>query len=1042
MRPESVSFAVSRRASSRLSFAGVLLLCVFGLATPPQARAQQVEGIDALRVRNIGPAGMSGRVAAVAVVEADPTQIFVGAATGGVFRSRDGGVTWDPVFDDQPALGIGAIAVFQPNPDLVWVGTGEGNPRNSAGVGDGLFRSRDGGERWERVGLEGSERIHRIVTHPRDPDVVWVGVMGPAWSDGEARGVYRTTDGGDSWERVLHVDERTGVADLIIDPGNPDKLFAAMWDFRRTPDFFRSGGPGSGLFVTYDGGDHWDPVGVEAGLPEGDLGRIGLAFAPSDPDIVYALVEATRNALLRSDDGGRSFEVVSDRPNVNPRPFYYADLRVDPHDPDRIYSLHSTMQVSHDRGVSFRTVVPSAILHGDVHELWINPADSRHMIMGNDGGIGISYDRGENWRFVENLTLAQFYHISLDDALPYNVYGGLQDNGSWYGPSDVWESKGILNAHWRRVGGGDGFSVLDDPTDPRYGYSMSQGGNLQVFDRTTGRRQGIRPIALDDTPLRFNWNAALAVDPHDPATLYLGSQYVHRTRDRGASWEVISPDLTTNDPTKQRQDQSGGLTLDATGAENHTTLIDISPSPVEAGVLWAGSDDGNVQLTRDGGASWTNVGVDIEGAPETGWVADIEPSPHDADVAWVVFDEHRRGDWTPYLFRTDDAGGSWVRLGSEIEGFLHAVEHDPVEPNLVFAGTEFGLWMSLDRGERWQRFSGIPAVPVRDLEVHARDGDLVVGTHGRGIWIVDAIHALRELAAVPGRDAQPVWVAEVPPSYLHPVAEGIGYRSTGMAMWQGPTRSRGAILTYGVGRDADRGAEIEIVDADGLRVAALRGPAARGLNRVVWGLGADDPDPATGLADGMQVLPGDYRVVVTVGGESAGRDFTVQPDPRVAAPDLMAERTRHQLVREAQDRADLAGEAAGRLSTLRSALARLLPRLDDGALTEQGRELDAAAAELEERLFRGPQCQGICGGTTIVAPVRAAVGRLRGGTGPIVAVERDAIAAAEAALTVVLDEFNALVEGPARAFAAALARSDHSLLPDLTPLVRGGGGAR
>ncbi len=1005
------------------------------------ARAQSVQGLEALAVRNVGPAGMSGRVAAVAVVESDPTSIFVGAATGGVFRSRDGGVTWTPVFDEQPVLGVGAIAVFQPNPDLVWVGTGEGNPRNSAGVGDGLFRSRDGGDTWERVGLEGSERIHRILTHPHDPDRVWVGVMGPAWSDGDVRGVYRTSDGGDTWERVLHIDGGTGVADLVMDPSNPDKLLAAMWDYRRSPDFFRSGGPGSGLYVTYDGGDRWDPVGVEAGLPEGDLGRIGVAFAPSDPDIVYALVEATRNVLLRSDDGARTFEIVSDRPNVNPRPFYYADLRVDPSDPDRLYSLHSTMQVSHDRGVSFRTVVPSAILHGDVHELWIDPDDPDHMIMGNDGGIGISYDRGENWRFVENLTLAQFYHISLDDAVPYNVYGGLQDNGSWYGPSDVWESKGILNAHWRRVGGGDGFSVLDDPTDPRYGYSMSQGGNLQLFDRSTGRRFGIRPVAVDGEALRFNWNAALAVDPLDPATLYLGSQFVHRTRDRGRSWETISPDLTTDDTSKQRQDVSGGLTLDATGAENHTTLIDISPSPVASGVIWAGSDDGNVHLTRDAGASWTNVGRNMRGAPETGWVADIEPSPHDADVAWVVFDEHRRGDWTPYLFRTDDGGASWTRLGSEIAGFIHAVEHDPVEPNLVFVGTEFGAWMSLDGGASWERLSSVPAVPVRDLEIHARDGDLVLGTHGRGIWIVDAIHALRELAADPARGDEPVWIAPVPTTYLHPTAEAIGYRSTGMAMWQGETRARGALITYGVAAPQATGAEISILDAEGREVAALRGSAEAGLNRVAWDLVSRDPDGATGLADGVAVWPGEYRVEVSVGEASTGRDFVVHPDPRVPATDLVAWRERHDAVRTAQAMADLASEAASRLSELRAAVARVVPRLSDDEAARQGRELDDAVAALEERLFRGPDCQGICGGSTVSDPVRAAVGRLRGGVGAVAPVERAALALAEEALNTVLAEFNALVEGPGRSFAGVVARAEVSALPDLTPLVIGGGGA-
>lgn len=1016
------------------------LLATALLAAPSSAQTP-VQGLDALGVRNIGPAGMSGRVAAVDVVLSDPSIIFVGSATGGVFRSRDGGVTWDPVFDDQPALGIGAVAVFQPNPDLVWVGGGEGNPRNSAGVGDGIFRSRDGGDSWERVGLEGSERIHRIVTHPSDPDVVWAGVMGPAWADGEVRGVYRTLDGGDTWQRVLYVDPGTGVADLVADPGNPDRLLAAMWDFRRSPDFFRSGGPGSGLYATDDGGDNWTRLGPDDGLPEGELGRIGLAFAPSDPDVVYALVEAERSALLRSDDGGRSFTTVSDRPGVAPRPFYYADLRVDPANPNRLYSLHSSAQVSDDGGRTFRTMVSSAILHGDVHELWIDPDDGRHMIMGNDGGIGITWDGGDNWRFVENLTLAQFYHISLDDAVPFHVYGGLQDNGSWHGPTDVWESKGILNAHWRRVGGGDGFSVFDDPSGDRYGYSMSQGGNLQVFDRVTGARVGIQPVHPEGVDLRFNWNAALSLDPHDPSALYLGSQFVHRTRDRGASWETISPDLTTDDPEKQRQDVSGGLTLDATGAENHTTLIDISPSPVTPGVIWAGSDDGNVQLTRDDGATWTNTVGAMDGAPATGWVADIEPSHHDAGTAWVAFDEHRRGDWTPYLFRTDDFGASWTRLGTEIDGFIHAVEEDPHEPNLVFAGTEFGLWMSLDGGSTWRRFETIPATPVRDLEIHERDGDLVLGTHGRGIWVVDGIHPLRELAGRPDLVDAAVHLFETPTAWLRDTAEGIGYRSTGMAMWQGETRPAGALVTFHGGADARGRARVRVSDGAGRRVAEWTTSVAPGLNRTIWDLEADDPDPATDLADGMPVVPGRYAVTVEVGDDSSEGSVEVRADPRIPAPDLAALAERYAAIREAAARADLAGRAQARLREVREAVVAVADALDEGDLARRGRALNEDLAALERRLFTGAECQGICGGDPVVGAVRSPLSRLRSGTGPVTPLERTIVDRAEAALTEVLEAVNGALAGPVSDFAAAAEAADPSPFPDLTPIRRGGGGA-
>ena len=431
----------------------VLAMAVALTATATTGSAQESpDPFASMRAREIGPAGMSGRVADVEVALNDRNIIYVGASTGGLFKSDDGGITWNAVFDDQPALGIGAVAVFQPNPDIVWAGTGEGNPRNSAGVGRGLFKSIDGGHTWQAMGLERSERIHRILTHPTDPDIVYVGVLGPAWSDGQERGLYRTRDGGESWDRVLWQNERTGISEVVMDPRNPDKLFAGMWEFRREPWFLTSGGPGSGLFVTHDGGDSWRRFTEDDGMPSGELGRIGLAISPSNPDVVYALIEAGKSALVRSEDGGRSWDTVSDQPGVNPRPFYYSDLRIDPKNENRLYRLQSAVQVSEDQGRSWRTIVPSQIVHGDVHELWIDPDDPRRMILGEDGGIAFTYDRGDKWRFVENLGLAQFYHIAVDDAVPFNIYGGLQDNGSWWGPSTVWENKGILNAHWFRVG--------------------------------------------------------------------------------------------------------------------------------------------------------------------------------------------------------------------------------------------------------------------------------------------------------------------------------------------------------------------------------------------------------------------------------------------------------------------------------------------------------------------------------------------------------------------------------------------------------------
>jgi photosystem II stability/assembly factor-like uncharacterized protein len=960
----------------------VLLVVLSAWTTlPGTAPAQQVrDPFASMRAREIGPAGMSGRVSDVEVALRDRSVMYVGAATGGVFKSADGGITWKPVFDGQPALSIGAVAVFQPNPDIVWVGTGEGNPRNSAGVGRGLFKSMDGGRTWRSMGLEKSERIHRILTHPTDPDVVYVGVMGPAWSDGDERGLYRTRDGGVTWERVLWRNARTGIGEVVMDPANPDKIFAAMWEFRRDPWFLTSGGEGSGLFVTHDGGDSWRQVTAADGIPEGALGRTGLAVAPSDPDVVYALIEAEQSALVRSDDGGVTWSTISDEPGVNPRPFYYADLRVDPTNENRLYRLQSSIDVSEDQGRNWRTVVPSGIIHGDVHELWIDPDDSRRMILGEDGGIAFTYDRGDTWRFVENLPLAQFYHIALDDALPFNIYGGLQDNGSWFGPSTVWENKGILNAHWRRVGGGDGFSVMPDLTDPdRFGYSMSQGGNLQHFDKVTGARRSIQPVHPEGLFLRFNWNAGLTQDPRSPGTLYLGSQFLHRSDDQGRSWRIVSPDLTTNDPAKQRAFQSGGLSMDASGAEMHTTIISVAPSPIEDGLIWVGTDDGNVQVTRDGGATWTNVRDNVPGLAPGIWVPDVQPSRHVAGRAYLVAEDHRRGDWTARVWVTEDYGARWRSLATDgIDAFVHAIEEDPVSPDLLFLGTEFGLRISFDRGATWQRYTaGVPAVPIRDLLVHPRDGDLALGTHGRALIVLDDVRPLRELTANPGLRSAAVHVFTPPPAYDVTEAEGIGYRSTGHAMQQGETRPVGALLTFWA--VAPGRASVRITDEAGAVVYTRTVAAVAGANRFSWSLTpGGDADEAT-FPRQMSVFPGTYRVGVTLGDASSSAPLEVRPDPRGAPSraDLVAKRDALlQTGALVRDVAGLRQELADALKGVETVLASM--GAGDEALARQGRDVRSALRAMLERHFTGPECQGMCGGEVTADAVRSPVGRIAG----------------------------------------------------------------
>jgi photosystem II stability/assembly factor-like uncharacterized protein len=882
-----------------------------------------------MKARSIGPAGMSGRVADVVAAPSDPTIVYVGAATGGVWKSVNGGLTFEPVFDDQPVAAIGAIAVHPTDPDVVWVGTGEGNVRNSVSVGNGIYRTRDGGRTWEHLGLEATERIHRIIIHPQDPSTVWVAAMGREWGENEERGVYRTRDAGRTWERVLYVNERTGAADLIIDPSNPEKLFAAMWEYRRWPWFFNSGGPGSGLHVTRDGGETWTRLTPDDGLPEGKLGRIGLGIAASDSRIVYAYIEAEENALFRSDDGGLSWLSVGKGDNVGNRPFYYADIRVDPERADRVYSLWSVVSVSEDGGRNFRQLVGWDI-HPDHHAMWINPTDASHIIIGNDGGVAISRDRGRTWRFVRNLPLAQFYHVRVDMEQPYNVYGGMQDNGSWKGPSTVLENGGIRNFHWAEVGFGDGFDTSPDPGDPMRGYAMSQEGFLSRWDLRTGERKDIRPAPEEGGALRFNWNAGFAQDPFEPATIYYGSQFVHRSTDRGDTWKVISGDLTTDNPEWQKQAESGGLTLDVTGAENFTSIVAVAPSPVEPGVLWVGTDDGRLHVTRDGGANWSSVEANLPGVPENTWIPHIEPSHFDAGSAFVVLDDHRRSNWTPYVFRTDDYGSHWESIAGEDEvwGYALSIAQDPVDRDLLFLGTEFGLWVSTSGGSDWFKWThGVPTVGVRDLVVHPRDHDLIIGTHGRAAFILDDISPLRGLDGETLREGL----------HLFPASDAVQYRSRqtgasrfpGHGEFRGESRQTGAIFSIVVsgedlphpdewmererqaavraslaqetsgegdeveGDGAGSAVELTVADGQGEVVRTWEADVHQGLNRVSWNLRRDGfrrPETGTGEGpdsefrpSGIRVLPGAYTVTVAYDGQERSESFSVLPDPRESA---------------------------------------------------------------------------------------------------------------------------------------------------------------
>ncbi len=854
-------------------------LLVALLAAPGGAAEVDSHTWGGLEARSIGPAAMSGRVAAVDAVPLDTLVIYVGAASGGVWKSVDGGLTFKPIFDDH-VQSIGAIEIDPNDPRTVWVGTGESWTRNSVSVGDGVYKTTDGGESWERMGLADSERIAAIVVDPRDSDTVYVCATGRLWSSGGERGVYKTTDGGKTWAQVLGVDENTGCSDLAMDPQEPDILYAGMWQFRRWPWFFYSGGPGSGLYKTTDGGKTWKRL--ERGLPAGELGRIAVAVAPSRPSVVYASVEAKDGGFYRSDDLGETW-VQTDRSfAVRARPFYFSMIRVDPREHRTVYKGGFDLLVSTDGGESFASAGGGT--HPDHHALWIHPQNPRHLILGTDGGLYISEDAGHHWRFVRSLPISQFYHVSYDMEFPYNVYGGLQDNGSWMGPSRA--PGGVRNKHWRNVGFGDGFYTFRDPLDADFVYSEYQGGQLRRLRLSTGEMKDIRPYeGKEDPKFRFNWNTPVHLSPTVRGRIYVGAQFLFRSEDRGDSWARISPDLTTNDPAKQRQEESGGLTLDNSTAENHCTIYAIAESPLDPDVVWVGTDDGNLQVTRDGGASWTNVVGHVPGLPPNTWVSSVEASHHDPGTAYVTFDGHGTGDMKTYVYRTTDFGASWISLATEeMEGYAHVVREDLEDPQLLFVGTEFGLYVSIDGGQRWARFqSGLPRkAPVRALAIHPRAGDLIIGTHGRGIYILDDLTPLRALEAehleadivlLPSRPAVMILEASV---------QDFG----GEDEFVGANPPEAAWITYFMKRRHVFGElKVRVYDAEGRLIKELPGGKRRGINRVAWPMRLKPPKvpPASALVpafQGPRVPEGRYRVEIVKGEQKVAGEVELVADPR------------------------------------------------------------------------------------------------------------------------------------------------------------------
>ncbi|MFN8587301.1 MAG: glycosyl hydrolase [Candidatus Eisenbacteria bacterium] len=859
------------------------------LAAPTLVRADDAPVLDSdtfegLRARPLGPGVMGGRVTCLDGVAGDRVTLWIGTAGGGVWVSRDGATTFKPVFDKY-CQSIGAIRVSPKDPKVVWVGTGESWVRNSVGVGDGVYRTGDGGENWTRMGLEKTEHIARIVVHAKHPDTVVVAALGPAFSDSPERGIYRTTDGGKSWTKTLYVDDCTGAADVAMDPQNPDVMYAAMWQFRRQAWTFSSGGPGSGLYKSTDGGATWRRL--TDGLPEGELGRIGVAVSPARTSRVYAVVESKRTAFYRSDDCGEHWTRLNDsNMNVTWRPFYFANVVPDPKDFDRVYKGALNLAVSDDGGLTFGgSGAAHAAYHSDVHALWVDPRNTEWMVMGNDGGLAVSQDRGTTWRSVQNLPVGQFYHVGYDMDVPYHVYGGLQDNGVWRGPSR--HPGGVPNRAWESLNMGDGMWALVDPADGRTLYSEYQGGEVSRTDLRTGEAKSIRPAQRTGEPkLRFNWNAPLHLGPASRA-LYMGAQFLYRTRDRGDTWERISGDLTTNDPLKQRQEESGGLSVDNSAAENHCTIFAIGESPRDTNVVWVGTDDGHVQVTRDGGRTWTNVTRALPGLPAHTWISSVAPSRFDAGTCFVTADGHWSGDMRTYVFVTRDYGATWTSLATEsLRGHAHVVRQDTVNPDLLFLGTESGLFVSLDAGRQWAQLkSGMPPVAVRDLAIQPREGDLLVATHGRGLYVFDDLTPLRALTAqVLASDA--AVLPSRPGTLTIPVTQ---QRFEGDTEFSGETLGETAVFCYYLRKRHVVGElKVELLDANGGLLMTLPASKRRGLNRVEWPMRLPAPkipaaanlvqNPYTFL--GPRAPAGDYTVRVVRNKETYEGRLTLVPDTR------------------------------------------------------------------------------------------------------------------------------------------------------------------
>lgn len=856
-----------------------------------------------IKARQIGPAIMSGRIADIAQHPTNNQIIYIGAAGGGVWKSGDGGASFSPMFDKHNQS-IGCVTIDPNNPDnVVWVGTGETWTRNSVSAGDGIYKSTDGGLNWTNMGLPKSDRISAIVVDPRNSDNVWVGVLGALWGDSDERGIYNSKDGGKTWTKVYGIDNKTGCSDLVIDPKNPDVMYASFWEFRRTAWSFNSGGLNSCLLKTMDGGKTWNKI--HNGFPTGKLGRIAIAVAPSNPEIVYSVVECEKDSqkgMYKSTDGGKNWKHLNSDFALVVRPFYFSRITVDSKNPDIVYKAGLNGSISRDGGATFKNL---GNMHSDIHDIVVDANNSNQIYCATDGGLYRSWNYGSTLDRVKNLPLSQYYHISLDDAEPYNIYGGLQDNGSWYGPSK--SDGGIEARDWENVGYGDGFRVLKHPTK-KIIYSEMQGAeNIWRYNLETKELKTIQPLQEKGiAKLRFNWNTPIVTGIHNPDRIYAGSQFVHVSDDMGATWKIISPDLTTNNLAKQNQENSGGLSKDNSGAENHCTLFTIAESPKDKNVIWAGTDDGNVQLTQDGGKTWTNVTANIKGLPLNTWCYHIEASNFNAGSAYAVFDGHTKNDYQAYAYKTTDFGKTWTSIiTKDIDGFTRSLQEDYVNENLLFLGTEKGLYITIDGGKNWSKFENdMPAAAVFYLDLHKKTNDLVMATHGRGVIILDDISTLRQINQ------------EILKKDIHffqtktfPIEEESSFGGTATELeFVGPNPNTAAqIVYYQKKRNTFGKMELEIQDANGKKIVKIPAANQKGINIVTWSFNEKAPKSAKGKTfdfsgfTAPRVTAGKYKAVLTKGKETYVHEFEVANDPKSAVT-LASRNEQYKTTRELFDK--------------------------------------------------------------------------------------------------------------------------------------------